>query len=201
MNEQRTIHEKKDSSQENRLIRLCQDGDVAALGRLYRRYSKDVYNMAMRMVGSVDIAEEITQDVFISVFKDIWRFQFQSSFTTWLYRIVLRRSADFFRKNKSYGIRKVELDNTNQGKPVLELNDPGPSPLDEAFESEKERLIEKAILSVSPKQRSILILRYVQNLSYEEIAEILKCRIGTVKSRLNRAHKSLETKLEEYNLL
>jgi RNA polymerase sigma-70 factor (ECF subfamily) len=191
----------RDPKEEQKLITLCQEGNIEALERLYRCFSQDVYNMALRMTGSSDIAEEVTQEVFISVFKDIWRFQFQSSFTTWLYRIVMRRSADFFRKNKHHLVRSVDWENSDQHNPPFEIDDPGPNPCDVAFENEREQLIEYAILSLSKKQRTILLLRYVQNLSYEEIAGILRCRLGTVKSRLNRAHRSLERKLSEMKII
>jgi RNA polymerase sigma-70 factor, ECF subfamily len=187
----------KDSQLDDKnLILLCQEGDRIAFERLFRLYSKDVYSMALRMVHSEELAEEVTQEVFISVYKDIQKFQFQSAFTTWLYRIVYRRAADQFRKIKKHKDHTVPFILDEQKNTVLEVMDGGAIPSDLAIENERNRTIEKAIASLSPKQRTIMILRYVQNLSYEEIAQILRCRIGTVKSRLNRAHKTMEEKLD-----
>lgn len=182
------------------LILLCQKGDRAAFERLFRLYAKDVYSMALRMAHSEELAEEVTQEVFISVYKDIQKFQFQSAFTTWLYRIVYRRAADQFRKIKKDKDHTVPFILDEQKNTLLEVVDNGAIPSDLAIENERNRTIEKAIASLSPKQRTIMILRYIQNLSYEEIAQILRCRIGTVKSRLNRAHKTMEEKLDQKDI-
>ncbi|MBN2328433.1 MAG: sigma-70 family RNA polymerase sigma factor [Candidatus Omnitrophica bacterium] len=179
------------------LICLCQGGDRAAFERLYRRYAQDVYTMAMRIVRSVELAEEVTQEVFISLYRDIQKFQFQSAFTTWLYRIVYRRSADQFRKIRKHKDHTVPLmpDDVNGAR--YEAVESGANPADQAIENEQQEMLEKAMDSLTPKQRAILILRYTHHLSYEEIAHVLRCRIGTVKSRLNRAHKMMQEKLNQ----
>ena len=173
-------------NEERHLIQECQKGDQLAFERLYQKYSRDVYTMALRMTGSEEIAEEVTQEVFISIYKNIKRFQFQSAFTTWIYRIVMRRAADYFRKNRKHQGKLISLyDNNNQDQP-MEIRDPTQNPAEEAVQREKANRIEQAILGLQDKQRDILILRYVNQPSHEEIAQILRCRIGTVKSRLNR---------------
>jgi RNA polymerase sigma-70 factor (ECF subfamily) len=187
-------------NEERHLIQECQKGDQLAFERLYQKYSRDVYTMALRMTGSEEIAEEVTQEVFISIYKNIKRFQFQSAFTTWIYRIVMRRAADYFRKNRKHQGKLISLyDNNNQDQP-MEIRDPTQNPAEEAVQREKANRIEQAILGLQDKQRDILILRYVNQLSYEEIAQILRCRIGTVKSRLNRAHKLLEQILRQNHI-
>jgi RNA polymerase sigma factor (sigma-70 family) len=153
--------------------------------------------MALRMSGSEEVAEEVTQEVFISIYKNIRKFQFQSAFTTWVYRIALRRAADYYRKNQKHTRQAVSLSAGGETEPALDVSDPTQDPLKQAAEDERAQKIEEAILSLREKQRSILLLRYVKHLSYEEIAEILRCRVGTVKSRLNRAHKALEQLLRE----
>ncbi len=184
---------------ERRLIIRCQKGDRTAFEQLYKQYASDVYSMSLRMVNSEDIAEEITQETFISIYKNIERFQFQSAFTTWVYRIVIRRVSDFFRKNKSHLSKTVSLYNQS-GEIPIQAAEPGPSPFVQAQENEKERHIEEAIHKLKDKQRTILLLRYMNHMQYEEIAKVLNCRVGTVKSRLNRAHKSLETILVEMDI-
>ncbi|MBD3266336.1 sigma-70 family RNA polymerase sigma factor [bacterium] len=185
------------SRQENeqKLIKLCQQGDSIAFERLYRRFSRDVYNMALKMVLSEEIADEVTQEVFVSIYKNIQKFQFQSAFSTWIYRIVYRRSADYFRKARKHEHNRVDLGYNSLNQNLDFIPDPNPTPLERTVEEEQQVLIEQAIESLAPKQRIIIILRYIQDCSYEEIAQILNCRIGTVKSRLNRAHKLLEEKL------
>ncbi|MEW6238837.1 MAG: sigma-70 family RNA polymerase sigma factor [Candidatus Omnitrophota bacterium] len=188
------------SEEDRRLIMLCQDGDCAAFERLYRRYAKDVFNMALRMVGSSEIAEEVVQETFISVFRDIRRFQFQSAFTTWLYRIALRRSADYFRKHKKRIDKTISIFQNSPDESPFEFQDGNPTPAERARENERRKVLEDAIDSLSFKQKKIVILRYIHHLSYEEIADILQCRLGTVKSRLNRAHKSLEQALKIWDI-
>jgi len=185
---------------EIKLIALCQEGDKIAFERLYRRYVKDVYTMAFHMVHSETMAEEVTQEVFISVFKDIQKFQFQSAFTTWLYRIVYRRAADQFRKNRKHREHTISLTNSERQAVVNELRDTEANPFEKAVEREKAQMLENTIASLSPKQRAIMILRYINNRSYEEIAQILRCRIGTVKPRLNRAHKTMLEKLDQLGM-
>jgi len=191
----------KNREEERKLISLCQEGDKIAFERLYHHYCKDVFTMAIRMVNSEDIAEEVTQEVFISVFKDIRKFQFQSAFTTWLYSIVYRRAADQFRKIRKYKDNTVSFVQNDENSNFFEIRDKGATPGEIAVEKERIRYIGKAIASLSPKQRAIMVLRYNNNLSYEEIALVLKCRIGTVKSRLNRAHKTMEAKLDLLKLV
>lgn len=186
--------------EDRHLIENCQNGEPKAFEALYNRYSRDVYSMAMRMVGSPEVAEEVTQEAFISIYKNIQRFQFQSAFTTWVYRIVIRRAADYFRKNKKHIKNTVSIFERAPEESPLQIEDPDPGPLERAATREKNRKIEEAIYSLRHKQRVILILRYVNQLSYEEIAEILRCRVGTVKSRLNRAHKSLEQVLGQMDI-
>ncbi len=180
-----------------RLISQAKTGDLVAFEVIYHHFSRDVFTMAMRMVNSPDIAEEVTQEVFISVYKNIHRFEFQSAFTTWLYRITSRRVADYFRKNKKHFVNTVPIPESNEGGQIFEAEDPNPIPSQTAIQSEKQEILEKIIGTLNPKHSSILHLRYGNMMSYEEIADVLQCRIGTVKSRLNRAHKILEEKARE----
>jgi RNA polymerase sigma-70 factor, ECF subfamily len=183
-------------SEERLMICLCQNGDLVAFERLYQRFRQDVFTMALRMSASEEIAEEVTQEVFISVYKDIRHFQFQSAFTTWLYRIVYRRVADYFRKYKKHNQNRVSP-STPENEFIYEsVRDTAPTPLENSLENEKIAFLEQAIESLSTKLRAIIILRYINDYSYEEIAQILNCRIGTVKSRLSRAHNALEKVLQ-----
>ena len=191
-NEQQSVGEKN----ERQIIEACQAGDEAAFEQLYRLYSGQVFSIAMRLTGSQTDAEEVTQEAFVSVYKNIHRFEFQSAFSTWLYRIVVRRAADSFRKVKKHIINRISMDSDDHA-PTHTLTDNGQSPQDALLESHKENTLEKAVQKLGAKHRTIVVLRYVQDLSYEEIAQVLECRIGTVKSRLNRAHKLLKQILEE----
>lgn len=191
-------HSSDASNDARQIIEACQAGDEAAFEELYRLYSGQVFSIAIRLTGSQVEAEEVTQEVFVSVYKNIHRFEFQSAFSTWLYRIVVRRAADSFRKAKKHIINRISMDSDDHA-PTHTLADSGQSPRDSLLESQKEHTLENAIQKLGTKHRTIVVLRYVQDLSYEEIAQVLECRIGTVKSRLNRAHKLLKQVLEEMN--
>ena len=195
MNEQNE-HTLASSDEEHEVIRACQAGDETAFEQLYRLYSGQVFSIAMRVTGSEPEAEEVTQEVFVSVYKNIHRFEFQSAFSTWLYRIVVRRAADSFRKVKKHIINRISMD-SDEHAPVYSLADKGHTPREALVDSQNENTLERAVQKLGTKHRTIVVLRYVQDLSYEEIAQVLECRIGTVKSRLNRAHKLLKQHLEE----
>lgn len=185
----------RNSPEERKLIEACQTGDQTAFEQLYRNYSRDVFSLAYRLTGSSQDAEEITQEVFVSVYRNLGRFQFQSAFSTWLYRIVVRRAADAFRKIKKVWARRVPLETDEPGGPIAYLSDDRETPRDAMQESSREQQIERAIAELGEKHRAIIILRYIHDMSYEEIADILECRLGTVKSRLNRAHRLLHKAL------
>ncbi len=178
------------------MIRACQAGDEAAFEQLYRLFSGQVFSIAMRLTSSQPEAEEITQEVFVSVYKNIHRFEFQSAFSTWLYRIVVRRAADSFRKVKKHIINRISID-SDEHAPVYSLADSGLTPHEALIDSQNQHTLERAIQKLGGKHKTIVVLRYVQELSYEEIAQVLECRIGTVKSRLNRAHRLLKQILDE----
>ena len=196
MNEQNEHTQPALSDEERDVIRACQAGDDFAFERLYRLYSGQVFSIAMRLTGSQPEAEEVTQEVFVSVYKNIHRFEFQSAFSTWLYRIVVRRAADSFRKVKKHIINRISMD-SDEHAPVYSLADKGRTPHEALVDSQSENTLERAIQKLGAKHRTIVVLRYVQDLSYEDIAQVLEFRIGAVKSRLNRAHKLLKQHLEE----
>lgn len=183
--------------EERDLILACQAGDREAFERLYRRHARDVYSLALRMARNAPDAEEITQEVFLSVFRTIGGFRFDSAFSTWLYRIVMRRAADLFRKKKRSDDKNVSIEPHYPDGTELPLTATDANPREEAVEAQRQEKLEEAIGTLSESYRSILVLRYIHHQSYDEIAEILGCRLGTVKSRLNRAHKLLETALKE----
>lgn len=185
-----------EANSDRELIVACQKGERGAFERLFRRFGQDVFAMAMKLAGSKEEAEEVAQEVFISVHRNIDRFAFQSAFTTWLYRIVVRRAADRFRKNRRHVQNQVPIDDDDLS-PGFQLQDDGFTPRDMLLDGLREETLERAIHMLNPKHRAVIVLRYVNDLSYEEIADVLECRIGTVKSRLNRAHALLREKLNE----
>jgi len=181
------------SEKEIMLLEKSRKGDVEAFERLIEVYQKRVFNIALRMIGNYDDASDLAQEVFIRVYKAINNFKEQSSFSTWIYRITTNVCLDELRKRKNKKI--VSLDeyikyDDSEMKRQIESDEPSPEVLTERIEVQK--IVSNAINMLSGEHRTAIVLRDIQGFSYEEIAGILKCPEGTVKSRINRARQALK---------
>ncbi len=172
------------------MIRACQGGDESAFGRIYEAYGDRVYSLALRMSGDAQAAREIGQQVFLKVFTSIATFNFQARFTSWLFRLAMNVCLDHLRRQRRATLVPFE----DAASPIA---------VAAGASSAEERLLQKeiadavrgAVVKLSPRLRSDVTLKYVADLSYGEIAEVLGCSVGTVASRLNRGHKALEGEL------
>ncbi len=176
------------------LIEACRDVQddrfEAAFEELYRRYRDRVYSIAYRITGSTTDAMDVVQESFRVLFLKISTFRFDARFSTWLFRIVVNCSIDLRRRERQRSGRAGQsLQNLHEG---AEPADEGMDPLASAETSEVGEQVQMAIGRLSPKLRAILVLRYLEGLSYDEIAETLEVQLGTVKSRLARAHLAIE---------
>src|SRR5262245_22801108 len=182
------------------LIRRCQAArgkefeDV--FGEVYRAFKDRVYNVTYRITGNPADALDASQETFAILFRKIRDFRFQSKFSSWIYRIAVNASIDLCRRGSSKNVSSLDaLMEEKRGSeravfvPTDDLDD---RPHSVAQEGEFSADIQSAILRLSPKLRTIVALRYLEGLSYEEVAEVLRCSMGTVKSRLARAHTALE---------
>lgn len=167
---------------------LAGEGDVFA--RLYERYYSRAYRLAYAMTGHHETAEDLTQEVFLRVYKKIDRYGGQSSFSTWFYRLAVNCCLNYRKKARPQFAG--EIDDSKL------LNIPGGAKLmeTEVFLKQIQSQIHRALLSLKPRLRMIVILKDIEGLSYEEIAERAGCSTGTVASRLNRARKLLAGKLK-----
>lgn len=166
-------------------IKAAASGDVPAFEEIYRLSSCFVYNVAFRVVGNVEQSEEITQEVFLRVHRKLGSFQFQSSFKTWIYRVTVNTALNFVKKHSRH--RKYELPMHDHFQPESQITG-----VNEKIEKEhKEKMIQKLLATLSPEHRACVVLRNIENLSYQEIAETLEININTVRSRLNRARQAL----------
>ena len=163
------------------LVAQASAGDKAAFGKLVEKHYEMVYAVTYGVVGNREEALDVTQDVFIKVFRQIGDFRGQSKFKTWLYRISINSAIDACRRRRPEG--PIE-----EGA-LFESKIPGPR--EEASREETRKLVEKALESLNPEHRAVLVLREWQELSYEEIAEALQIEMGTVMSRLFYARKRL----------
>lgn len=171
------------------LVRAAQAGDDSAFEELVRTYEKKVYHLALRMCGNPDDAYEIAQEAFLSVWKGLKFFRGESSFSTWLYRLASNAAIDFLRREKRQsGPGDVSLDDEET---YIEPADPRPTPQQQAERSEVRQVLAEGLNKLSPEHRQVLLLRELQGLSYEEIADTLDLDLGTVKSRIARAREKL----------
>jgi len=169
------------------LIRRSQAGDEGAFTALFDRYKNLVYKTAYLMLGNADDAEDALQEVFVRVHRSLSTFQpSKGAFTTWLYRITVNHCLNRRRKRR---LSVLSLDEVSP----LSLTRHSPS-----FESRlaEEEAVQQALSRLSEKQRAVVILRYYWDLSYAKMAQILDIPVGTVKSRLNLALRTLRQELE-----
>lgn len=172
---------------DNELIQRFIDGHESAFSHLMVKHKDKVRNLVYLTLGDSDYVDDISQDVFISVYKKLGEFRFESKFTTWLYRITVNKCRDYLRKKKVRSIFVPIKDSENETGTYSNnenLDLPG--------------LVRSAIKRLPEKLRQPLILRDIDGLSYKEIADQLECEVGTVKSRIFRARESLKIILEPY---
>jgi RNA polymerase sigma-70 factor (ECF subfamily) len=177
------------------VVLACQDPDSeafeAAFETLFATYRDRVYSIAYRITGSSTDAMDVVQESFSLVFRKVGSFRFDSLFSTWLFRIVVNCSIDYRRslrgrnQRQSASIHRLDAN----AEPAAAL-DAGPA--DRAAAGELGDHVQRAIARLSPKLRAILVLRYLEGLSYDDLAHALDVSLGTVKSRLARAHIAIE---------
>lgn len=185
------------STQENELIKKCQQGDVEAFEKLISSYQKKVFTIAYRYMGTKEEAEDLAQEAFIKVFRSIKTFRGEASFSTWLFHIVSNVCRDALRKNSRKMVESLDCAvTTEKGEMQREVPDWSLSP-EPIFENkELAQFIQSLIDQLTPEYKTVIIMREIQDMSYEEIAAELNCSLGTVKSRLSRARKALRDKIE-----
>jgi RNA polymerase sigma-70 factor (ECF subfamily) len=170
-------------------------GDPGAFEFLFDKYRERVYRVAFRFVRNREDALEVTQDVFLRVYRGIGKFKTDSKFFTWLYRITVNRSIDFTRSRKSRGIKELEASVLEvAGTPTPGRSLP-PDPSELAQASELKEKLDQAVEELSETHRTVFLLHSMENLSYKEIAEVMDTSIGTVMSRLFYARKNLQAAL------
>ncbi len=183
------------------LVRRLKKSDRNAFVELVAMYQGRVFNTVFRYTGDRHIAEDLTQEVFVKILGALDAFQEKSALSTWIYRITLNHCASEARR-LSTRKRKMEVTITpadpsgEEGQ--MDLGDSSSDPARNVEEAERSEIIQKAILTLDPEFREALVLRDVDGFSYEEIAEIIRKPVGTVRSRIHRARLELREKLKKY---
>ena len=175
--------------EEKDLIRRAGQGDSDAFRQLVETYQAPVYRLALRMCGGdAALAEDAAQEAVLAAWRGLPRFRGDSRFSTWLYRLTTNAAIDWLRREK----RHRGMDDVTE----LELPDDGPGPQDQAEQAEAQQAVRRALSRLSEEHRQVLLLRYMQELDYAEIAAALEISEGTVKSRISRAKMRLRELLD-----
>ena len=183
------------------LVRQCQNGDSEAMTCLIVKYQDRVYNAIYKICQNYDDAAELTQDTFVKVLENINSFRGKSSFYTWLFRVAVNHTLNYCKRRFKLSPMNLDASNDlfeeNKGKLQAVLADPnGVDPVAVAQQRELSEIVVNLIAQLKQEYRVVLVLRDIEQMSYDEIAEVLQIEIGTVKSRLSRARTQLRELLE-----
>lgn len=174
---------------------------MEAFGVLVERHQKKMFNLAFRMTGDYEEAAEVVQEAFLSAFRAIRKFRGEASFSTWLTGIVVNQARTRLKQLKTRAhYVPVSLDDAREdreGNPRFDPPSAAPSALEQVEKQALQEAVQEAINALDEEAREVLILRDIQEYSYEEIAEVLKVPDGTVKSRIFRAREALKAKLKK----
>lgn len=186
--------------EETPLLERCRQGDMQAFDRLLTLHQDAVYRTARRLLGDPEEACDLAQDVLLTAFRKIHQFRGGAKFSTWLYRITVNLARNRW-KTSSRRPRILSLDtdgpdNDDDGlSHAMDAPDTSPNPRKQAADREALRVLEHEVAALPEVFREVIVLRHVEECSYEEIAEVLEVNLGTVKSRLSRAREILRERL------
>jgi len=183
---------------DDRLLEGLLEGAEWAYESLIEDYNLPVYNLVCRLLWDSGEACDVVQEVFLKIFRKIGSFRGESSLKTWIYRIAVNEARNHCRWNGRHRGHEVGLepgDDTRGRRDTLAAA--GMSPYEFVLDRERRRLVEEALAELTPSYRSVVVLRDVEDLSYEEIAEVLQLPLGTVKSRLLRGREALRRLLQQ----
>ncbi len=168
------------------IIKKAASGDMGAFGEIYRTFSSTVYTVAFNITHNRQDAEEVTQDVFVKIFKKLDNFKFESAFSTWLYRITMNAAINTYHSRARRNKGTVNIENVDERI------------MQKAGASEDSQVIETALTEageilnhLSSEHRSCIVLREIEGLDYKEMAEVLNIPLNTVRTRLKRAREAL----------
>lgn len=186
--------------QDELLIRRAQRGDADAFEQLLLEHQKNVYNLCYRMAGNPDDAMDLSQETFLRAWRCLDQYQFASAFSTWLYRLCSNICIDFLRRRRRQQTVPLTFEDAEGEEQTYAVPDAQPLPEEQVELKLTRETLQAAMAQLLPEHRAVLQLRVVNEMSYEQIADVLDIQIGTVKSRLSRARNQLKKILERGNL-
>lgn len=170
------------SKNDNQLMLQIRSGDVDKFGILFERHHISVYNFFLRMTGKKEISEDMVQDVFLRMLKYRHTYRGDGKFSNWMFHIARNVQFDYFKKKQREDC---------QDSDEIELVSDNPTPGEAVEQRQDNELIHSALMKLAVEKREVLVLSRFQNKKYEEIADILGCKVGTIKARVHRAIKDL----------
>jgi len=184
---------------DNELVQRFLSGDEDAFLQLVEKYKHPITNFIAMMIGDYDLAVDLSQDTFLRVYRNIGSYKSTFQFSTWIYKIASNLAIDELRWRKRRGIkRRSSAETEDEVKPDHVVVDTSRGPEASSIDSQYRKLLNEAIRSLPSRYRSVFVMKEIEELEYERIAEVLNCSVGTVKSRLHRAKKLLKKKLAPY---
>jgi len=186
-------------AEEDAMVRRAQKGDLAAYDELVRRYQQRIYATVYHMTSNHEDANDLAQEAFIKAYQALKTFKGGSSFYTWVYRIAVNKTLNFLKQRKNRTAMSLnDLDFTAENDPDLVALISEKTPRRDAVLSELQQKLNEAMQQLSEPHRMVVTLHDVQGLAHEEIAEIMECNVGTVRSRLFYARQQLQGYLVDY---
>ena len=184
------------------LVQKWRSGDTAAIEKLVSKYQGRIYNLILKICSNPDDAAELTQDTIVKLLENIDKFESRSSFYTWAFRIAVNLTLNYRKRKAAIGFTSLDAetvsadDETKQGLAAILSDAKAPDPAKVAENKELCDLVQKGICKLDENNRVIIVLRDIEGMDYEQIAEVLGTELGTVKSRLSRARAALRQILE-----
>ena len=188
----------QDTRSDAEIVQAVLDGDANAFEALVLRYQKKVYNTVLRLAGDCAEAEDLSQEGFLKIFKGLSSFRGESSFSTYIYRVAANTAIDALRRREAPTVR-LSTENEEGEEFELALPDAGPLPVEILESRERRQAIRAAIDALPEHHRAVIVLREMDGMSYQDIAQAMGLTEGTVKSRINRARGRLRQLLLEGN--
>lgn len=184
-------------AEEKKWLKRAAAGDADAFEKLVVHYQTPIYNLCLRLTGNAQDAADMTQESFLKAWRSLESFHGDAAFSTWLYRLASNCCMDLLRSRKRKAALSLRLTQEDGEELTVDVPDSAPSPEEALLQKETHELLWEAMSALEPQQRQILTLRVINGLSYDEIAQVLSLKTGTVKSRIARARMDLKKKIEK----
>jgi RNA polymerase sigma-70 factor (ECF subfamily) len=191
----------READADSEIVRRVQAGDVAAFDAVILKYRQRLYSVVYNLTSNREDASDLVQDSFIKAFQSINRFGGQSSFFTWLYRIAINSALSHLRKNRLrtfFSLEQIDENDRPSAEVLAALTDDANGAERGAMVRELQEKLNEAMQKLSIKHRTVVTLFEIDGLSHQEIAEVMSCSVGTVRSRLHYAKQQLQSELQRY---